>query len=272
MLPSSQAQKVERLRKAGMQHVRGLLARGQSKRPLLVSGVQRSGTNMLLGVLEASVETSVFREGDPRAFDNYALRTVDEVQRLIAASPAPTVVVKALLEAGRLSELMAALDASAIWVFRGYQDMINSYVRTWPGGRNRLDQIVAGEALDDWRAQGLTPATLEVVRRHYDPSMSDADAIALFWVYRNQMFFDQGLAERTDVLPVFYDDLVARPTVVSRIICQFAHITYTPKLIRSVKSSSVRKNEPPALRPEIAGLCDEMLARLQGVYDPIFRA
>lgn len=254
-----------------MQQARSLLARPAEKRPLLVSGVQRSGTNMLLGILEASLQTAVFREGDARAFDNYALRDLAAVQRLIADAPARTVVFKALLEAGRLGDLMAALDAPAIWVFRSYPDMINSYLRTWPGGRNKLDQIVAGEGLDDWRAQGLNADTLELVRRHYDPAMADGDAIALFWVYRNQMFFDQGLAERTDVLPVFYDDLVDRPTVVSRIICQFAHITFTPRLIRSVQSSSVRKHAPPALRPEIARLCDDMLARLQGVYDPIFR-
>lgn len=271
MLPASQVYKVERWGKARVQQVRSLLARPGQKRTLLVSGVQRSGTNMVLNTLDGSLQTAVFHERDPRAFDDYALRDLACVRHLRETAPAPTVVFKALLEAGRLAELMAELDAAAIWVFRSYPDMVNSYVRTWPGGRNKLDQIVAGEALDDWRAQGLSGDTLGMVRRHYDPAMSDAEAIALFWVYRNQMFFDQGLAERTDVLPVFYDDLVARPTVVSRIICQFAHIPFTPKMARSVRSGSVRKNAPPPLRPEIAALCDDMMARLAGVYDPIFR-
>ena len=48
---------------------------GASRRYLFVGGVQRSGTNMLMDVLERSYETDVYHERDPRAFDGYQMRS-----------------------------------------------------------------------------------------------------------------------------------------------------------------------------------------------------
>ncbi|MBK1696033.1 sulfotransferase domain-containing protein [Rhodovibrio salinarum] len=268
MLPSAKIDRVWKWQKTGLHQALRLLARPSDKRILLVSGVQRSGTNLVLGTLDASLDTSVFFEGDPRAFDRFALRDVECILNLTEQANTSLVVFKSLLEAGELADWMDATGASAIWVFRSYTDMVNSYLRKWPGGRNRLDEIADGRALEDWRARGIRDETLDMIRQHYDPAMSDADAIALFWAYRNQMFFDQGLADKTNVLLLFYDDFVRRPAVVGRQVCRFAQIPYTPSLTRAVKTSSLKKNDPPRLRPDITELCEEMMARLKAVYEP----
>src|ERR1700721_775604 len=58
---------------------------------VFVGGVQRSGTEMVMDVLERSPDTRVFHEQDPRAFDRFELRA-DEVIRPLARSVAPCVV------------------------------------------------------------------------------------------------------------------------------------------------------------------------------------
>ena len=62
MLPSAKIDRVRKWRKTGLHQALRLLARPNDKRILLVSGVQRSGTNLVLGTLDASLNTSVFFE------------------------------------------------------------------------------------------------------------------------------------------------------------------------------------------------------------------
>ena len=61
--------------------------RGGPPLTLLVAGVQRSGTNMVMDVLERSLETDVYHERDPRAFDNYEMRPLEVIRGLRARSP-----------------------------------------------------------------------------------------------------------------------------------------------------------------------------------------
>jgi len=54
---------------------------------LFVAGMQRSGTNMLMNVLEESLATDVFHERDPCAFHDYQMREYPVIQGLVDQSP-----------------------------------------------------------------------------------------------------------------------------------------------------------------------------------------
>ncbi|MFN2289300.1 MAG: sulfotransferase [Chromatocurvus sp.] len=229
-----------------------------------VTGVQRSGTNMLMNILDRSLETDVYMEKDPRAFDRYAMRDVDTISALIKQSRAKHVVIKALLEADSIAHLMQLFhNTRALWLYRNYDDMVNSYLVSWPGGRNRLDEIMHGANGDIWQAKGMTPDTFEKIKEHYRPGINDASALALFWYYRNQIFFDQRFDSSDAVMLLRYDSLVTDPAAHVRKIADFLGISAAPAMTGLVSSRSVRKRQKPAIEKGIRDLCDAMNARLQ---------
>lgn len=255
-----------------------------AKQTVFVAGVQRSGTNMVMDVLERSWQTEVFHEFDPRAFDTYMMRPPAVIRGLIDASPAPWVVVKALHEGHDLAGLLDRYrPARAIWMFRGFDDMINSNMANWPGGRNQIEDIVAardpaqdsaqGRARDldraDWRGRGMTEATLATVRAHYRPAMNDASALGLFWFYRNQLFFDQGFEADRRVLLLRYESLVGEPARQVDGLARFLDLRPTEPMRRLIVPGSVAKRPPPDIDPDVRRLCQEMLARLDAAQgDP----
>jgi hypothetical protein len=237
------------------------------KQVVFVSGVQRSGTNMVMEVLDRSMETDVFMETDRRAFDHYEMRDISTIRRLVARSGSGRVVIKALLEAHRLAGLMEAFaPAKAIWIFRAYEDMVNSYMANWPGGRNQLDAIVRERTGGNWRANGMTDETLEIVRRHYRPEMNDASALAVFWHYRNQLYFDQGLDRDPRVMLLQYESMVTEPEEYVCGIAQFLGVRPTKAMIGIISPASVRKRPPPDIAPDVRALCEAMYRRLVAVW------
>ncbi len=240
---------------------RRLLTRPRSQRPVVifVAGVHRSGTNMVLDVLDASMRTDVFGESDSRAFDNYVMRDVAVIERLVARSRADTVVVKALHEAHKLRELMDRFaPAKAIWPVRRFHDVVNSIVRRWPDYANDIDEIAADRRAGGWRSRGMTDETYRILRRHYRTGMDAASANALFWYYRNQLFFDQGLAADGRVLPIAYEALVHEPEACLSSLAAFAGISPTARMRRIPHGRSVGKDAPPTLLPDVHALCSDM--------------
>jgi len=131
---------------------------------VFVSGVQRSGTNMLMDVLEANLETEVFHESDSRAFDDYELRPVEVLRGLVSDSKARVVILKALLDGDRILDLLQEFaPAKALWMVRSFYDCVNSNLRQWPRGRNMIDELVKGRDKADWRGRGMTDETYSVV-------------------------------------------------------------------------------------------------------------
>ncbi len=250
---------------------------GGAKQTVFVAGVQRSGTNMVMDILEQSWQTEVFHEVDARAFDNYMLRPPAVIGGLIDASPAPWVIVKALHEGHDLAGMLDRFrPARAIWMFRGFDDMINSNMANWPGGRNQIEDIVAargraqGRDQDPdragWRGRGMTEATLATVKAHYRPALNDASALGLFWFYRNQLFFDQGFEADRRVALVRYESLVGAPAREVDTFARFLGLRPTEPMRRLITPGSVAKRPPPEIEPDVRRLCQEMLARLDAVH------
>src|SRR6476469_6916604 len=195
--------------------------------PVYVVWLQRSGTNMLMRGVDLAPEVEVRNENDRTVFRRFSLRSDAVLAQTVRDSRHALVLVKPLCESHRVDELLdlAGVPAGrALWVFRE------------PGARVRSFDTAA-----------MTPET----------------AAVLFWVVRNQLYFDLGLDRRDDVLLVSYDDFVAEPGLQMRRLCAFTGLLYRPALCEHVVPRESHGTDPLEVDPRVAALAGELLGRLR---------
>jgi len=232
---------------------------------VFLSGVPRSGTNMVMELLEHSPDAKVFHERDPRAYETFNLRDDETVKRL-AKSLLPCVIFKALSEADRLTELTGYFPhSSIIWVYRQYEAVNASNMVHWPGSKNGLDKIVVDRTAADWRGKGMTDETWELIKKYYHPNMNVESAQALFWYYRNQLFFDQHLDRDPRVLVLRYENIARDPAAELMRTADFLGMSMPKNATAHVSARSAERKPKLDIAPPIRALCDSMLARLDEV-------
>lgn len=254
----------ERLRKA-VKTLRNRLRPSDAPAiPVFLLGEMRSGTNMLTECFERAPGTAVFNENDEAAFDLFELHSLDVIRTLIGRSNAAHVFFKAIADSGRAVELLAAFPGSrAIWIFRRYQDVVNSALRRFTYHREHLRLVLEEPEHARWRRHGVRPEHEELIRRCYGPSLSEASARGLIWYLRNDLFYTQSLDGRGDVLLVNYERLVRDPRAELARAFAFLGMEFNSDSFRHVSTESVGKHPDPEIDPEIAALCETLFARLQ---------
>lgn len=264
------AGKVEVLTRRGVKRMRQSLTRGSDRpAPLFLVGCQRSGTNMLMDVLEQDPNTWTYNEDHPKAFDNYRLKPREPRMRLLRAARCRWVVFKPLCDSQHIDRLLAEHpDGKAIWPFRRYQDVANSALKNF-GEDHQLWMVrmaATSPQWDHWLVDRMPAERRELVRRLYDAGMSRHTAAALKWYLRNAIYFDFGLEEQPDrVLLICYEDLVRQPAEQFRAVFDFLDLSFDPACVSDVFSTSVHKQDFPPIDPRVEALCEEMTERLQGV-------
>jgi len=237
-----------------------------ARRRVFVAGMQRSGTNMLMDVLEQSMETDVYHERDPRAFADYQMRDRAVIQGLIDRSKACIFVIKALCELQDLGALMERFaPARTVWIYRDYNDVVNSMMRSFEGMADQVRNIAGDRNSSSWRGRGMSDDTHRLVRGIAGPLLTDASASALQWYFRNILFFEQGFDTDPRVMLVRYESLVTQPQEEFARIFRFLGADYTPRVSRQVSAGSIGKHEQPAIDPSITAVCDELFARFNNL-------
>lgn len=239
--------------------------RDVSRLNLFVAGAQRSGTNMVMDLLERSSQTEVFHERDPRAFENYELRGNDVVEGLARRSPAPKVVFKALCESQDVCRLLQRFaPAQAIWVYRDYEATVRSHVRKWTGMPSTMRIIAEEGGADGWRGRGMSVETREFIESCYHDQLTNESACALFWYMRNVLFFEQELEKDGRCRLVSYDRLMADTEASAREIFDFAGLRFHSGYCRFVTPDRAATRETDALPIDsrIRQACDNLLLRL----------
>lgn len=230
---------------------------------VFVSGVHRSGTNMMMRVLERSIDTDVFHESDSRAFHHYMMRGDHDIRQLITISPSRRPVFKALHEAHKLRSLMESFSPSrSIWIYRHFDDVVNSITSRWPGLRNMMDEIVTRDDTGVWRGLGMTWQTRRLLASLYHENMNDASINALFWYQRNQLLFDQKLQSSQDCMLINYERLACEPADTTRSICRFLDIAYSSYMHGLVHARSIGKRSTPLIEPTVREFCEDLYERL----------
>lgn len=231
-----------------------------------VAGVQRSGTNMTMDVLEQSLQTEVYQERDPRAFDNYAMRDFDTIAQLHAACRARHFVIKSLCELQRLPQLQARFPgAKIVWIVRHFDDTVNSMLVSFANFAKQIQRLAKDKNSDGWRGEGMSDETQTLLRRYADPGINEATGAALMWYLRNILFFEQEFDRRDDVLLVSYEQLVSEPEQEFRRVFEFIGIPYRRWHSRKVVASSIRKRQPPEIAVEVRKECEQLLQSFRGL-------
>lgn len=233
---------------------------------VFVAGMQHSGTNLLMDVLDASADTQVFHETDPRAFERYEMRDLAVIRQLAQASPAPVFVIKALCELDRIKPLMDTFNpAKTLWVVRDWRDSVNSAIKSFGNFVPQWHRLAQGDAAD-WRGRGMSPATRELLAALYHPDASEAEGAAIMWFYRNALFFEQQLAADPRVRVVFYEDLVKHPMREVAAVYDFLGLPgFCAAIAGRIHARSVKHRSPPDIAPAVVALCDELLARFRAL-------
>lgn len=222
---------------------------------------------MILYVLERHRDTYIFKESDPRAYDHFSMRPIVQIEKLIENTPAQLIALKAVLEAHDLYWMLDYFNKTKlIWMYRDYSDVINSSSKRFDNSRNYIDEIVEDPRRGFWRGQGMTNETLSILRAHYTKDISDNSTQALFWYYRNQLFFDQNFADDDRVLLIKYEAFVEDPRKYILQILKFIELEPRQDVIKMVHSRSIKKNSPPKIDDDIAKICTNMLERLDSVF------
>lgn len=236
------------------------------RRHVFVAGMQRSGTNMLMDLIERSMLTDVYHERDPRAFDNYMMRELPVIRRLAEQSRAPHFVIKCLCELDQLPALMEAFQPSkALWIVREYRDAVNSALVSFGRFSQQIERIAKGKAGTEWFARGMSEETTQIVRDLWHPDMDEATAAALIWYFRNLLFFQLGLDRTPQVKLLSYEALVTRPAEQCEEAFRFIDLPYSSFITRKVFASSISKKSPPPIAPEVAALCEGLMQRFIAV-------
>jgi hypothetical protein len=240
-------------------------------KPVYILGVQRSGTTLLAGCFEKSMDFDVFREISP-AMVNFRIKDDATITSIITSSRHGFVVFKPLTDSHRATEFLALRPESyAIWMFRRADDRANSAVAK--SGNHNLEvlrDLAHGRGFERWQAQGLTDEDLTRIRTYNYENMSRHDAAALLWYLRNGLFFNQGLDQMPNVLPLAYEDLVSDPKGVMGGVCQFLQARFTESMVSSVHARSIGKSESH-LSEDMVRVTDQMYQRLHDIQDRRWR-
>ncbi|XAM01286.1 sulfotransferase [Phycisphaeraceae bacterium D3-23] len=236
--------------------------------PVLIVGCQRSGTTMLGRILDQMMPVDCFHETDRAAFGK-DMRTLGAAVRrkLVAGSDAQAVLFKPICDSHLAADMMAEHgdDAKAIWIYRNWRDVTNSNVTIWKGQWKQVyGDLLAGRDIGwGWRHEGISDTAMQMLRDTYTDDISERDAASLKWWVRNASYFDQGLHERGDVLPVCYEELVTEPAAQFGRICRFLGIPFDEEAVATVFDKSIGKEEAPPEDPSVIAVCDPMYDRLK---------
>lgn len=230
---------------------------------IFVAGQQRSGTNMLMDVLDRHWRTDVYHETDPRAFDQFQMRDLATIKTLVKRSSASHIVIKSLCESQRLRALLDAFPrARAIWLVRDHHDVSESMARQFSTTAKVLMQMRADPACGGWRREGISTSVRTLLDDCVHEDITEVSAAAFQWFMRNQLYFDQALYRDRRVKLVFYEDLVTNPEPMFEDIMASLDLDYRPALIADVSGGSVSKTGKPPIDPRIDALCRQLHDRL----------
>jgi glycosyltransferase involved in cell wall biosynthesis len=236
------------------------------RRVSFVFGCQRSGTKMVMRILDNSPGVRIYHENHASAFSDFELRGDRVIQALIAASPAQVQVFKPICDSHRADDVLDRHPGSrALWIYRDPHDVACSAVEKW-GSHQRevIDALVTGDlATWGWRTADVPDAAKAAISAAWRPDLTDHEGALLFWYLRNQFFFSRGLDRDPRVRLVRYADLVQTPE--QTFAEAFTHLgaTLSADWVERVRASSVGRATPQGSEA-VQALCGSLLDRLDG--------
>jgi hypothetical protein len=246
----------------------------EQRKMFLIFGCQRSGTTMLQQTfLDMSWRVLIIEEHDRRLVGRHPQPEETDWQDYatvlgrLRRIPFEVVAAKPLVESDRVHDLMdAAMPGKAIWMVRHYQGVAQSNLKRF-GSDNPyrdLQPFCEGELLD-WRCRRATKATRQTVIELMDEGLSPLDAAALFWWTRNQLYFDQHLADDERIRILRYERACNSAEEVVEALSNYIEIPLPlGSISRRVRPQPEDSKVPDELHPEVERLCRNTWASFLG--------
>lgn len=254
----------ERLRKIYKSTWQKLVVREHRAIPVFILGEMRSGTNMLTDCLDRCLATDTYNENNEHAFDAYALRDDSTIVDLVSKSRATHVVFKSLADSSRALELLELFpNSKAVWIFRNYEDVVNSAIKKWKEHNTYLAYILHDPATAAWRGRNLPDALVNLIRDHYERGIDDTSARALIWYVRNRLFFEQRLDSNARVRLIRYENLAQEPKREFQRVFDFLELPLHDSYLTEVSTRSIRRDPAPVIDAAIERLCDGLFEDLK---------
>lgn len=240
--------------------------------PIFILGLQRSGTNMMLGLLGHAPGLAVFNEDDPRAFSDFRLRDTDTVETLIRRHLPDACVFKAITDTLRWRRLLEAFHgARLVFMVRNPFDVVLSWLVEFPSSMSVVNHVLDydffkrnGEFFAD---VAETPTVDAHVRRYFGRFHGDGDyanKVALFWLLFHGVLLDSMFFERRDVLVIDFDSLLASPDTHTSRVASFCEVTLPPAC-QTIPASTGGHYFAARMDVDLANDCRRLYERVLGI-------
>jgi len=245
----------------------------EGKDILFIVGCQRSGTTLMSHVFDRDFNTYVFGEHDSRIVKDYAARDIRlkdlaVVKETIAQQRASLVILKPLSETQNTVTLLNYFPGSrALWVYRNYEDVVESNLKIFgmQVGMVNLGGVLKGNA-DNWRSNGYSEETRRILRQHFSEDMNPYDAQALFWLARNNLYFELGLDQDPRVYLSHHDDFITKPIDSMKRLYRFLGRDFPGNEILEEVNAVPKRKAKSEISPEIRSLCASLQEKLDRIY------
>lgn len=273
-LPGKAAVRLRRVAKAAYHTLFG----AHYERILFIFGCQRSGTTLIQNVLEKDWQSKIYPEVGSRLSRKdkalgLKLDPLPLIKAEFARQKAPFLVAKPLVDSQNARYLLDSFDeAKGLWLYRHYNDVVLSKLKKFGQNSGIGDlRYIAQDVPHDWRTEMITPETRALVKSYFSFEMDPYDAAALYWLVRNQLYFDQTLFDHSRLLLCRYEAITADPLSWAQQFYQFVDMPFPGQhLVSTVHSQSVGSGKEVRLSPSVQALCEEMLTKLDKVFQHNF--
>lgn len=180
-----------RVQRRGRNYLKPLyqfLKPAREARPVFILGSGRSGTDIVSHCLNIAWDVELINEDNPKAFDNWRLKSLAAVKGAVDASRATLVLFKPIVETLRANELLAEFQSAfVVFVVRNPFDAINSMVRFF--GESQV-RAVKSWVETGFARQPQAPSELrEFIVNQCHADLSVEDAAGLYWLLYNSSYF-----------------------------------------------------------------------------------
>jgi hypothetical protein len=238
------------------------------KAPVLIAGLQRSGTTMLMNIFHMHPDTEVFDEArSSDAFLEFRIRSLDAVRQGIEASHYRFPCFKVIADSHILPSIMQGLPgAKVLWMYRQPGPNAASRLKKWGHATAAIRAVCEGRPGGGWFAEGVSGPVQRHLQALERANFSDFDYACLAWWARNNLYFELSLDQEPSVRLLRYETLVAEPEPTMRALYQWIGMPWSERSMRFVHARSMRKPNLPALDPQVESLCNDLLRRLDDVH------
>jgi len=239
------------------------IPRSHNTMPILIFGMQRSGTTMLLIMFTKNPLVKGYSEHPGNSlFYRHRIRSLECLRDHIAKTRYPFLAVKPICDSHIASDIISGLDdCRALWSLRDYRDSALSSLKKFSSPATVMESLCRGrKAETGWFGEGIPDSDLELIKSIYGSGkkLSPYDLSCLVWWARNRSFFHQSLQNNDKVRVVSYRKMAEDSGYILDDIASFLGLRIKPKHTGFIHSRSVGKPSYPGLNNRIEGICDEL--------------